>query len=169
MLIDLLTIRRIMMERMTIFNVKKNLSKGVITIGILVGIFGLILLSRALYTGFDTHVIDGDWNTVVIIGQGIFFILLGFQQLKYRDFFIEWDENKISYLLNGDKQIKYIDISNIKAIEINSNKIIILVTEIQNKIETNKEIELNFKQVDSDIMKRIRDKFKELKSNISLG
>ena len=93
------------MERINIYKIKGSFIKAFIAIGFLFLILGLIILSRAIYIGFDTRFFGGHWNSIIYIFQGIVFIVMGFYQLNYRSYFIEWNENEIKYFLRGDKQI----------------------------------------------------------------
>ena len=92
--------------------------------------------------------------------QGIVFVLLGLYQLKYRNYFIEWDETEIRYFIKGEKKIRRIEISKIKSIEIKTNKIVIQINEYEEKIQ------LVFELVEYNTLTRIKKKFEELKSKL---
>jgi hypothetical protein len=146
------------MERINIYKIKGSFIKAFIAIGFLFLILGLIILSRAIYIGFDTRFFGGHWNSIIYIFQGIVFIVMGFYQLNYRSYFIEWNENEIKYFLRGDKQIRNINISTIKSIEIKTTTVVIESYE--------NEVVLEFDLVEYGVLKRIKDKFEELKTDI---
>jgi len=148
------------MEKISIYKIKQKTLKAVIGIGVVFIFLGLTLLIRAIYVGFNTNFFGGNWNSVNFIAQGIIFTLLGLHGLKYRNYFIEWDENQIRYLIKGEKKIRIIEISKIVSIEIKLNKIICQLNEHKEKIE------LEFEAVEYSVLKRIKDKFEELKTNL---
>jgi len=148
------------MERINIFKIKKNFIQAFIGFGIIFIMLGLTLLLRALTVGFDYNFFGGDWNSILYIVQGIVFVLLGLYQLKYRNYFIEWDETEIRYFIKGEKKIRRIEISKIKSIEIKTNKIVIQINEYEEKIQ------LVFELVEYNTLTRIKKKFEELKSKL---
>jgi hypothetical protein len=148
------------MERINIFKIKKNFIQAFIGFGIIFIMLGLTLLLRALTVGFDYNFFGGDWNSILYIVQGIVFVLLGLYQLKYRNYFIEWDETEIRYFIKGEKKIRRIEISKIKSIEIKTNMIVIQINEYEEKFQ------LVFELVEFNTLTRIKMKFEELKSKL---
>ena len=148
------------MERINLFKIKKNFIKVFVGFGIIFILLGLIILLSALNVGFNYSFFGGYWNSIIYIVQGIIFILLGFYQLKYKNYFVEWDEKEIRYFIKGEKQIRHIEISEIKSIDIKQNKIVIQISKHEEKIE------IEFELVEYNTLTKIKKKFEELKANL---
>jgi len=110
------------MEKIQLFRVSKINMRFLIGFGLLAFVFGISLLINTLMNGFD-FVFPGDWNSVLFISQGILFLIWGYQQSQKRKYFIEWNNNELSYLLPKQKSIELIPISDVRQLEIKGNTI----------------------------------------------
>jgi hypothetical protein len=144
------------LERVNIYEIHQKSTKAFIAVGFVFFILGIAMLIS--YSDFDSQFPSNDWNSIIYMGQGIIFILIGIYNLKYKKYFIEWDDNKIRYFLKADKKINCIEISNIKAVEIKINKVFIQT------YDNPKAIELNFEQIEYKKLKKIKGKFEALNS-----
>lgn len=90
-------------------------------------IMGIILLVHSLITGFDTRFFGGDWNSVLYTFQGLGFLYFGLDQLRYEKFFIQWDDNGITYLLRKSKRVEIIHFKSIESVEIKLYDIVLKV------------------------------------------
>jgi hypothetical protein len=146
-------------ERINLYKLRQGSTKVYIAVGIVFLVLGLVLLFT--YLSLDTEFSGHNWNSVLYALQGIVFILIGFYYLKYRKYFIEWNDSEITYRLKGDKHTKRIEISDIKALEIKINKVII------HSDEHTKAVELNFEQIEYKTLRKIKDRFETIKERIN--
>jgi hypothetical protein len=103
------------MQRIQFFRVNILSSKAMIIFGLLVLILGLTGLILNFNNGFNSHRLS-DWIFIIHILQGLFFIKWGFSRLVMRQYFIEWDEHKLRYLIPGRQQETEIAIDHIRSV-----------------------------------------------------
>lgn len=83
-----------------------------------------------------------------------------YSNLKKGRYFIEWDDKQIRYLLNHDRQVNTIQISEITGVSIKLYEIILQLT--------NTEKTLHIELIQYKDIKRIKEKFEEIKENNEL-
>jgi hypothetical protein len=143
------------MERIRIFRMPKGLNRFFIIAGFLSIVFGMILFLHSLQIGFRTAFWGGDWNNVIFILQGIFFFFVGYSNIRYEKYFIEWDDIELRYLLPPNKVAEIIKISDIRTIEI---KFIEIRLQLPEGTKT-----LNLENFHFKELKRIKERFEEIK------
>ncbi|HEY5592160.1 MAG TPA: hypothetical protein VIK55_14240 [Paludibacter sp.] len=148
------------MERIKIFTINKGLTKFFIISGIVCFVSGISLLTYSLINGFKIEFIGGDWSYVIFTIEGILFFLLGYSNLIYGKYFIEWNDEELKYLLPKNKHAETIKISDIEAIEIKLFEISIQLPGSNKK--------LNLENVRFKELKSIKTKFEEIKRATNL-
>jgi len=143
---------------MTRINVFKNTTAMVrffIIFGGLFTISGIFLLIKAFNTGFNTNFQNGDWNSVLFTFLGIIFIIRGVENLYFKKYYIEWDDNELRLLLPDNKILETIILADINYVNIKLFKI-----ELKVKDQT-RSIKL------SNLRYKDQSKFKEKLENIN--
>lgn len=79
------------------------------------GSFGFI---KSWQEGFDTTFLGGNWNFVFNILQGILFIGLYFYSRKNTKYFMEWDDQQITYYLPDTTKPQHCLFHSIKEVQI---------------------------------------------------
>ena len=143
------------MERIVIYQGKKRGSKIFMIYAIIIFLIGILFLIYRLIAGFRIGFPDGDWNSVLVPVLGIFFFFSEYSKFKMKDFFIEWDDEILSYLLPNSKETVTIKLSDIKKVEIDLLDIKMQVSE--------KEITMSLRVLPFKELRRIKEKFEELK------
>jgi hypothetical protein len=121
-------------------------------------IFGGTGTILAFKSGFNAHIL-GDWIFLILIMQGIFFILMGVARQKRDSYFVRWDDNQIQYLLPGNKEIETIRIVEITRVQLQLHEVEIQVN------DTIKVLDLN--NIEYKPLTRIKNYFKELQSTVA--
>ena len=145
------------MERVQIYKKQKGLVLFMTIFGLLSFVLGSILLIKSLKYGFKTEFPGGDWNYIVYIVQGIIFYIWGHTLKRNEKYYIEWDEKKLRYFLPKNKNVETIILSEISEISIE-------LFEIRLKLRENEKI-LNLENVQFKELRRIKEKFEEIKLN----
>jgi len=145
------------MERIQIFKRLKGLLFFMI-FGLISFLFGMTMLISSLKFGFKTEFLGGDWNYVFYTLQGIIFFTLGHSSKKYEKYFIEWDNKELKYFLPKNKTEEIVVISDIKGLSINLYEIKILLPEAEKT--------LSLENVQYKELRRIKEKFEEIRLNI---
>ena len=143
------------MERIKIFTINKGLTKFFIISGIVSFVFGIGLLTYSFINGFKTAFQGGDWSYVIFTIEGILFFFIGYSNLIYEKYFIEWNDEELKYLLPKNKSAETIKISDIEAIEI---KLFEIKLQLPGSNKT-----LNLENVRFKELKSIKIKFEEIK------
>lgn len=139
------------MTRINVFKTSTKLSKFFIVFGAVFATLGIALLIKAIINGFDTRFPEGNWNSVLFTFQGLLFILMGVGNLSVRKYYIEWDENKLKFLLPDTKKVEIIQLSDIKSVSIR-------LFEIELKLpDKNRTLDLSNLQFED--LKKIKEKF----------
>jgi len=148
------------MERIQVYKINPIInfvSKAFAVLYLVWGVWGLISL---YFTPGKKTFLGGQISFFGYIIQGILFFALVYSNLKKGRYFIEWDDRQIRYLLNHDRQVNTIQISEITGVSIKLYEIILQLT----KTERTLHIELiQYKDI-----KRIKEKFEEIKENNEL-
>ncbi len=143
------------MERFKVYNVKKRLSYFLI-------VFGGVLLTISFLIWINTNLtgsVFSNWNVLQFALQGSIFIFIGYWNLRSGKYFIEWDKEKINYLLPKSKDVESITIAEIKHISIN-------LFEINLKFE-NAEKTIKLDNLQFEEIKKIKEKFEGIKMSVS--
>jgi len=143
---------------MTRINVFKNTTAMVrffIIFGGLFTISGIFLLIKAFNTGFNTNFQNGDWNSVLFTFLGIIFIIRGVENLYFKKYYIEWDDNELRLLLPDNKILETIILADINYVNI---KLFKIELKIKDKSRSIKLSNLRYKD---------QSKFKEKLENIN--
>jgi len=143
------------MERIKIFKLQKGLNKFFLIGGLLSFVLGMILFLHSLQIGFRTAFLGGDWNNFIFILQGILFFFVGYSNIRYQKYFIEWNDIAFRYLLPQNKVSETIKLSEIRNIEIKLSEIHLQLSEGN--------ITLNLKKFHFSELRRIKEKFEEIK------
>ena len=98
---------------------------------------------------------NGDWNSVLFTFLGIIFIIRGVENLYFKKYYIEWDDNELRLLLPDNKILETIILADINYINIKLFKI-----ELKVKDQT-RSIKL------SNLRYKDQSKFKEKLENIN--
>jgi len=106
------------MERIRVFKSLKGLAKFFIIMGTLLSLLSVALLIKSLVAGFNTKFPSGDWNSVLFLVQGMLFIVMGWSNLNYSRYYIEWDEKELRYFFPGTKHPESILFAEIESVKI---------------------------------------------------
>jgi hypothetical protein len=149
------------MKRIQIFRVNKLSSKATIIFGLLLFTFGLTGIVMTVNKGFNMKLF-GDWIYLLHIAQGLFFMKWGFSQLKLRQYFIEWDDHKLRYLIPGNLQETELAFEDIGSVNIGFFKIIIKLKDGEDKI-------IALKDIQTKELNQIKHKFRKLGDSFRPG
>lgn len=145
------------MERIDIIKVNKGFVKFFIISGLLFFVFGMVFLIYSLLNDFRTDFPGGDWNYIIYTIQGLLFFFIGYSMSKNKKYFIEWDNEELRYLLPKNKFPETIRLAEIQSIEVKLHEIKIVLPK--------SEKHLILKDMGFNELKRIKEKFEELKNN----
>jgi len=143
------------MEKIKIFSMQNGWNRFLLITGILSFLLGMILFLHSLQIGFRTAFWGGDWNNVIFILQGIIFFFIGYSNIRNQKYFIEWNDLELRYLLPPNKVAETLHLSEIRNIEIKLSEIRLQLPE---GIKS-----LNLKNFHFNELKRIKEKFEEIK------
>jgi len=128
--------------------------KIILIYGVLLFIFVMGFLIYSLINDPGTKSLSGNWNYILLALQGVLFSAMGYMQLRYDRYFIEWNDSEIRYLLPKQKNIEHINIVDI-------DSVVIKLSEIQIHMgRETKTIPLSNLQYAE--LKRIKNKFEEI-------
>ena len=139
------------MERLKIYKEKKGLANFLIVFGSIFLIVGLVLMIKSVTD--KTNLI---WNSVAFTLQGILFILMGYLNLRSDKYFIEWDENRMNYLLPNISDINTIIFSEIRSVRIELFEIHLDLGESEETI--------NLENLQFEHIKSLKQKFEEIRA-----
>ena len=139
------------MERLKIYKEKKGLANFLIVFGSIFLIVGLVLMINSVTD--KTNLI---WNSVAFTLQGILFILMGYLNLRSDKYFIEWDENRMNYLLPNISDINTIIFSEIRSVRIELFEIHLDLGESEETI--------NLENLQFEHIKSLKHKFEEIRA-----
>ena len=114
------------MERIQVYKINPIINfvtKSFAVLYLVWGVWGLISL---YFTPGKKTFLGGQISFFGYIIQGILFFALVYSNLKKGRYFIEWDDKQIRYLLNHDRQVNTIQISEITGVSIKLSAILIL-------------------------------------------
>ncbi|HOK61260.1 MAG: hypothetical protein WBJ36_07780 [Tenuifilum sp.] len=149
------------MERIQIYKKQKGLEIYVKIFGLLFILFGMTFLIKSLMNGDKTDFNQGDWNYlfyIIQVIQGAALFALGYSNKKNEKLFIEWDEKEMRYLLSKNKTIEKIKFEDIR-------KVTIQLYEIKIELPSTEKV-LNLKNIQYNELKKIKEKFEELKLDL---
>jgi len=141
-------------KRISVFKVRRGLSVFFIIFGTLFTVIGFCLFIICLRAGFNYHFPNGDWSTVFFIIQGLLFIMMGYSGLKSRKYFIEWDDNKLRFLLPDTKTIEEISFDEIESANIR-------LFEIELKLKDKTKV-LDLANMQFEDIRAIKEKFEKM-------
>ncbi len=141
------------MERYHVNNSKKGLAWFLVGIGGLLVIFGLVLLIRLLMD--DSKSEFSMLGIVLYLFQGVMLGILGVVHLRSGRYYLEWNEEEFRYYLPGQKGVELIKIGDIKEVEINLYEIHLSLGDEERSV--------NLEHVQFEEIKRIKEKFEEIK------
>jgi hypothetical protein len=143
------------MERIRVFKSLKGLAKFFIILGTLLTLLSVAILLKSLLAGFNTSFPAGDWNSVMFLVQGILFIIMGYSNLYYSRYYIEWDEKELRYYFPGAKHPESIQFSEIESAKI---RLFEIELKVHGSIRS-----LHLENLDFEDLKRIKNKFYEFR------
>lgn len=149
------------MERIQIYKKQKGLEIYVKIFGLLFILFGMTFLIKSLMNGDKTDFNKGDWNYlfyIIQVIQGAALFALGYSNKKNEKLFIEWDEKEMRYLLSKNKTIEKIKFEDIR-------KVTLQLYEIKIELPSTEKV-LNLKNIQYNELKKIKEKFEELKLDL---
>ncbi|HOK85945.1 hypothetical protein [Tenuifilum sp.] len=149
------------MERIQIYKKQKGLEIYVKIFGLLFILFGMTFLIKSLMNGDKTDFNQGDWNYlfyIIQVIQGAALFALGYSNKKNEKLFIEWDEKEMRYLLSKNKTIEKIKFEDIR-------KVTLQLYEIKIELPSTEKV-LNLKNIQYNELKKIKEKFEELKLDL---
>ncbi|NLJ38992.1 MAG: hypothetical protein GX432_09570 [Candidatus Atribacteria bacterium] len=149
------------MERIQIYKKQKGLEIYVKIFGLLFILFGMTFLIKSLMNGDKTDFNQGDRNYlfyIIQVIQGAALFALGYSNKKNEKLFIEWDEKEMRYLLSKNKTIEKIKFEDIR-------KVTIQLYEIKIELPSTEKV-LNLKNIQYNELKKIKEKFEELKLDL---
>ncbi len=147
------------MERIQLFNVKKNTVRFLLIGGVSSFLFGLGHLIFALMEGFSVEVPDGDLMSIFFIILGALFSVWAYSANRKSRYFISLDKEELSYLLPKQKIALSLAISEIELIKMNSVEI-----SIHDKTG---ETKLRLESVEWQQLKRVKLLIEDLSLRIS--
>ena len=122
--------------------------------GVLLFISAIVFLIYSLIQDYDSKFLAGNWSYVFFALQGIIFFTMGYMQLRYDRFFIEWNDSEIRYLLPKQKNLEVIKITDIEAVEVKLSEI---------RINTGGEIKtIGLGSIQYQDLRSIKNKFEEI-------
>ena len=145
------------MTRINVFKNPTAMVRFFIIFGGLFLISGIFFLIKALNNGFNTNFQDGDWNSVLFTCLGIIFIIKGVDDLFFRRYYIEWDDNELRLFLPDTKNLETISLSDIGHINIKLFKI-----ELRLRDKTRL---INLSNLRYKDLRKIKEKFEELEKS----
>ncbi|HKL32978.1 MAG TPA: hypothetical protein VJ919_10600 [Tangfeifania sp.] len=116
-----------------IYNVKTTSLKVLLTIAVILGIFGLAGIVDYLFLNKSWQISDQLFLSIFLILQSassVFIINQGFRNTKY---FVAWNENEINFLLPKSKQMETIPLNEIKSVQF--EKHIVKITLKNNEVK----------------------------------
>ncbi|MCZ4695753.1 hypothetical protein DWB61_13580 [Ancylomarina euxinus] len=122
------------MEKIQLYKVKKVNVRFFMWFSLFFVIFGLVDLINASINGFNSKFPGGDWLSVIYILQGITFALMGYQQMKRGQYFIECDDKEFKYLIPKSKTVKCLAIADMEELIMDGIDIRFQVKEIEHHI-----------------------------------
>ena len=143
------------MTRINVFKNPTAMVRFFIIFGGLFAISGIFLLIKAFNNGFNTNFQNGDWNSVLFTFLGIIFIIRGVENLYFKKYYIEWDDNELRLLLPDNKILETIILADINYVNI---KLFKIELKIKDKSRSIKLSNLRYKD---------QSKFKEKLENIN--
>ncbi len=146
------------MERIEFYQKKKGHTKFSMISSLVVFLLSMPVLVYCLIAGFRTEFPNGDWNAVLVPVLAILFFFSGYSTLKMKQFFIEWDDEKLSYFLPKSKTTTTIKFSDIRKVTIDLLEIKIHLPE--------KEHSIHLGIFPFNELRRIKEKFEELNADI---
>jgi hypothetical protein len=144
------------MDRIKVFKGKVGLAKFFVIFGIFFTLVGLTLFIMYVIAGFNFHFPSGDWNSVLFIFQGMLFIIMGGSYLKNREYFIEWDDRELRFLLPDTKVVETIKIAEIQSVNI---KLFEIELKLIDGFKT-----LNLENLQFEDIKKIKEKFEKIQT-----
>jgi hypothetical protein len=102
------------LERIKIFSIQSRWNRFFLIGGLLTFVLGMIIFLNSLQIGFRTAFLGGDWNNFIFILQGILFFFVGYSNIRYQKYFIEWNDIELRYLLPPNKVSETIKLSEIR-------------------------------------------------------
>jgi uncharacterized membrane protein len=142
------------MTRINVYKTPVVFSKFFIAFGALFTVLGISLLIRALINNFDTEFPSGDWNSVLYTVQGLLFIVMGVSGLISRKYYIEWNDQELSYFLPYAKRTETIKFDDVVSINIKLFEIQLNLTE--------RTVILDLNSLQFEDLKMIKEKFELL-------
>ena len=87
------------------------------------------------------------------------FLYIGLDQLRYEKFFIQWDDNGITYLLRKSKRVEVIHFKSIESVEI---KLYDIVLKVNGETKT-----INLEGFQFQDIKMVKEVFQSVKLSMS--
>ena len=158
------------MKRIQIYKRQKGAQLYFKAFGLLFFIYGMSFLIKSFRNGveFGTNALAWSYVTYTLLGLVLFVLgvsskklILGFRSKdkENENYFIQWDDKEIKYLLLNDKMEETILIADIKKISIQLNEITVELASVEKT--------LNLENVQYKELIKIKAKFEELKRNLA--
>ena len=145
------------MERIQIYTRQKGFELFFKVSGILFFVLGLTGLIISYKEGFKTAFIGGNLNYYIFTIQGLMFFFMGHSYKRNEKYFIEWNDTELRYLLPKNKSVEIINLSEIREISIK-------IFEVCLRLPENEKI-LNLENIQFKELRKIKEKFEEIKRN----
>ncbi|MRT92975.1 hypothetical protein [Ancylomarina sp. 16SWW S1-10-2] len=147
-----------MTERIQLYKVKKVNIKFFMWFSLFAFAYGLFLFILGLSHGFKFD-FPGDWSSIAFMAQGLIFALIAYQQWYRGKYFIELDNDNLSYQLPDSKRVVSILISDIKQIKMDGIEMFILANGSESKIL--------FEHIEWKELNRVKALVKDLSARVS--
>lgn len=143
------------MEKIYICKTKKTTLRVFLVIGIIFILISFIGLSHAIYEGFRTELLGGDWIFLFNLLQGIIFVSWSYSIQLKKKYFIGWDDSTIQYHLPENNIHETMYIADIRDIELS-------LFEVKFKFD-GQEKRLKLEEIEYKDMRKIKEKFENIK------
>jgi hypothetical protein len=148
------------MERVYLYKVFQNrYAKFFYAFSFLLLLYGLFFLVRIHFFKIDSSAFGSITSLSLISLQGLITLIQYLLALKNGTYYIEWNDREINYLMPNSKKIETIELNDIRSINVRLFEVYIGLSDSERVIR--------FENLEYATLIRIKDKFEEIKKQIT--